>query len=62
MIRGFRGICMAGGIGAGAGIQPDDILYNALPLYHSNGGVGMAGNAIRQGNTVVLRKKFSARK
>ena len=41
---------MCGGISAGTRMTADDILYNTLPLYHSNGGLGLAGNAIRQGN------------
>jgi len=60
VIRGYRAMYMCGGMAAGTELTPDDVIYNALPLYHSNGGVGMAANAVRQGNTVVIRKKFSA--
>ena len=38
----------------------DDVLYNALPLYHSNGGVLTMGQSYTRGLTVALRKKFSA--
>jgi len=60
IIRGFRAMYMCGGIGAGNNITHDDVIYNALPLYHSNGGLGLAGNTIRIGCTLVIRKKFSA--
>jgi solute carrier family 27 fatty acid transporter 1/4 len=60
IIRGFRAMFMCGGIGAGCRLTSDDVIYNALPLYHSNGGLGLAGNAIRIGTTIVVRKKFSA--
>ncbi|KAH8347801.1 hypothetical protein KR084_001084 [Drosophila pseudotakahashii] len=39
----------------------DDVVYNPLPLYHTAGGIVGVGNAILNGSTVVLRKKFSAR-
>ncbi|CAH1391128.1 unnamed protein product [Nezara viridula] len=42
------------------GITSDDVLYNALPLYHSAGGLVGVGAAIMTGATVVLRTKFSA--
>ncbi|KAH8389699.1 hypothetical protein KR200_000188 [Drosophila serrata] len=38
-----------------------DVVYNPLPLYHTAGGIVGVGNAILNGSTVVLRKKFSAR-
>jgi len=60
LIRGFRCMFMCGGIGAGTCMTSDDVLYNALPLYHSNGGLGLGGNTIRIGCTLVVRKKFSA--
>ncbi|GBG30875.1 Long-chain fatty acid transport protein 4 [Hondaea fermentalgiana] len=41
-------------------VGPDDITYTCLPLYHSSGlGIGL-GNAILQGSTIVLSRKFSA--
>ena len=60
IIRGFRAMFMCGGVGAGTNMVSDDVIYNALPLYHSNGGLGLAGNTIRLGCTLVIRKKFSA--
>ena len=43
-----------------AGLNTDDIIFCALPLYHSNGTLLGTGSAICLGATVVLRKKFSA--
>ncbi|CAG9773113.1 unnamed protein product [Ceutorhynchus assimilis] len=37
-----------------------DILYNALPLYHSAGGMLAAGVSLLFGTPVVLKRKFSA--
>lgn len=39
---------------------PSDNLYNALPLYHSTGGLCGVGAALLRGATLVLRRKFSA--
>lgn len=60
IIRGFRCMFMCGGVGAACKMGPDDVIYNALPLYHSNGGLGVCGNTIRVGCTSVVKKKFSA--
>lgn len=43
-------------------MRKTDILYCSLPLYHSNGGMVVFNQAVTQGCTVVLRKKFSASK
>lgn len=40
--------------------NPDDIIYNTLPLYHTNGGCIGVGACLFNGNTVALRRKFSA--
>ena len=40
--------------------QPDDRMYNCLPLYHSVGGVVATGATLVSGGTVVLRERFSA--
>ncbi|XP_055975756.1 long-chain fatty acid transport protein 1 [Sorex fumeus] len=37
-----------------------DVLYNCLPLYHSAGNIMGVGQCLLYGQTVVLRKKFSA--
>jgi fatty-acyl-CoA synthase len=41
---------------------PQDRLYNCLPLYHSTGGVAALGGVLVNGGTVVLRRRFSARR
>ena len=51
---------MAHGIHLFSSITPDDIIYNSLPLYHTNGGILAAGQMLFWGSTLVLRKKFSA--
>ncbi len=41
-------------------IRKEDVLYTPLPLYHTAGGMLGVGQALLYGNTVVLRRKFSA--
>ncbi|XP_069087844.1 long-chain fatty acid transport protein 1 [Pleurodeles waltl] len=41
-------------------LQPSDIMYNCLPLYHSAGNTMGMGQCLLYGITVVIRKKFSA--
>ena len=40
--------------------QPQDRLYNCLPLYHSTGGVVAVGAMLAAGGSVVIRDRFSA--
>lgn len=40
----------------------DDVIYDSLPLYHTAGGALGIGQAFTNGNTLVIRKKFSASK
>jgi fatty-acyl-CoA synthase len=55
--------CMMGGGAAGAQeLTPEDRVYVALPLYHSAGGVMAVGSALLSGGTLVLARKFSARR
>ncbi len=42
------------------GIQPNDRMYDALPMYHSIGGVLAPGAALVAGGSVVIRESFSA--
>ena len=42
------------------GINEDDTVYCALPLYHTNGGILAAGQMLLRGSTLALRRKFSA--
>lgn len=41
-------------------LGPDDVIYNALPLYHGNAGLIMACQVIVNGATMVIKKRFSA--
>ncbi|MGB6691533.1 MAG: long-chain-acyl-CoA synthetase [Terracidiphilus sp.] len=41
-------------------MQPEDRMYNCLPMYHSIGGVLVPGAALVGGGSVVLQEKFSA--
>ena len=43
-------------------MTPEDIIYCTLPLYHTAGGGLGVGACLVQGNTLVLRRKFSASK
>lgn len=43
-------------------LKSDDRIYDALPLYHTAGGIVGAGQTLVKGITVVLRRKFSASK
>ncbi len=41
---------------------PADRLYDCLPMYHSTGGVVGIGAMLVKGGTVVMRRRFSARR
>ncbi len=43
------------------GFNPNDVMYCALPLYHSAGGAMAVGAVLLSGATLALRRKFSAR-
>ncbi len=43
-------------------VQPQDRLYDCLPLYHSIGGVVAIGSMLSRGASVVIRTRFSARR
>ncbi|XP_048735133.1 long-chain fatty acid transport protein 2-like isoform X2 [Ostrea edulis] len=45
---------------ASLNLSSDDIVYTALPLYHSSASLLALGNVLRTGATMVLKKKFSA--
>jgi fatty-acyl-CoA synthase len=40
-------------------VQPEDRIYNCLPMYHSVGGVQAPGSVLVAGGTVVVCEKFS---
>ncbi len=44
-----------------AGFSSSDVMYCALPLYHSAGGAMAVGCVLLSGATMALRRKFSAR-
>ncbi len=41
-------------------VQPDDRLYNCLPMYHSIGGIVAVGSMLVRGGSVMIRERFSA--
>ena len=41
-------------------VQPEDRMFNCLPMYHSVGGVQAPGSVLVAGGSVVLRERFSA--
>jgi acyl-CoA synthetase (AMP-forming)/AMP-acid ligase II len=51
-----------GGVSTAFSVDPSDIVYTCLPLFHSAGGGLGAGMMFIRGCTMVLRKKFSASK
>jgi acyl-CoA synthetase (AMP-forming)/AMP-acid ligase II len=56
----FRWVKAAGGFGIAAlGLRHDDVLYVALPLYHSNALVVAWSSAASTGAALALRRKFS---
>ena len=51
-------------IGTGAfitiALRSSDVIYSPLPMYHLSTGLMAAGVTIIYGNTLVIKKKFSA--
>eukprot|EP00586_Coscinodiscus_wailesii_P002354 CAMPEP_0172480212 /NCGR_PEP_ID=MMETSP1066-20121228/5255_1 /TAXON_ID=671091 /ORGANISM="Coscinodiscus wailesii, Strain CCMP2513" /LENGTH=358 /DNA_ID=CAMNT_0013241341 /DNA_START=23 /DNA_END=1095 /DNA_ORIENTATION=+ len=45
-----------------AGLTPLDVIYCALPLYHSAGGMMGVGGCVQSGAAMVIRETFSARR
>lgn len=62
VINNLRYMLMSCGVYSMLNLRPDDRIYNALPLYHTAGGIIGAGQALLRGVTVVLRRRFSASK
>lgn len=60
VITNLRFLFMSAGTFYMLRLSREDIVYNSLPLYHTAGGIVGVGNALLNGSTVVLRKKFSA--
>ncbi|XP_017062001.1 long-chain fatty acid transport protein 1 isoform X1 [Drosophila ficusphila] len=61
VITNLRFLFMSAGSFYMLRMRSEDVVYNPLPLYHTAGGIVGVGNAILNGSTVVLRRKFSAR-
>ncbi len=51
-MHGFSGV---------TGATRDDRMYDVLPMYHSNGGLGGVGAVLTVGGSCFVREKFSAR-
>ncbi|CAL4091093.1 unnamed protein product [Meganyctiphanes norvegica] len=60
IINNGRFLGIAAGLHCFFGYERQDIFYIPLPLYHSTAGIYGMGQALVYGNTVVIRKKFSA--
>ena len=58
----FRFITAGTVFGQVCDVTEGDVWYNALPLYHSSGGMIAAANLIVNGVPQVVRKRFSASK
>ncbi len=43
-------------------IKSSDVMYDSLPLYHTNGGILGIAATLLSGSTTVIRKRFSASK
>lgn len=54
----------AGAVWSGAGLRfrDGDVMYNCLPLYHSNGFILATGSVISGGVSMALARKFSTRR
>jgi len=51
---------MSGGLSMMLHLGPDDVLYQAMPLFHSNAIITAFAPWLISGGTAVLRRKFSA--
>jgi fatty-acyl-CoA synthase len=55
----MRMLFMMYGFAGGLDARESDRVYDALPLYHSTGGICALGPAFTTGGSVVIRRKFS---
>ncbi len=60
-INHYRVMAMTKGFAALMGVRSDDVMYDCLPMYHSNGGVLATCSVLSRGGRVVLKERFSAR-
>jgi fatty-acyl-CoA synthase len=59
-ITHLRMLFMMYGFAGGLNMSASDRMYNALPLYHSAGGICALGAALVSGGACIIRRKFSA--
>ena len=63
LVRHLRLYSLAQALGGlGWGLREGDVIYNCLPLYHTNGIGVCTGSVISWGSTMALSRKFSARR
>jgi fatty-acyl-CoA synthase len=60
-INHYRIMLAANGFAGMMNAQPDDRMYDCLPMYHTAGGVVATGSMLVSGGSVVIREKFSVR-
>ncbi|CAH8682298.1 unnamed protein product [Schistosoma rodhaini] len=60
IVTNLRYTLMVVGTKYSFGIKQSDIIYDPLPLYHTAGGICGVGQMLLNGNTIVIRSKFSA--
>jgi fatty-acyl-CoA synthase len=59
-INHYRLMLASHGFAGAMDVRPIDRMYDALPMYHTNGGVVATGAMLVNGGSVVIRDKFSA--
>lgn len=62
IIRHSRFMWLGAGIHYMILLKDDDVIYTALPLYHTAGGILSMSQTLVFGNTLAIRSKFSASK
>jgi fatty-acyl-CoA synthase len=60
-VNHYRVLAAMEAFSAVMGVRGDDRMYDCLPLYHTSGGVIAVCACLRQGASVFIREKFSAR-
>ena len=60
-VNHYRVLAAMEAFSAVMGMTKDDRMYNCLPLYHTSGGVIAICACLREGASVFIREKFSAR-
>ncbi|UYV61941.1 SLC27A4 [Cordylochernes scorpioides] len=57
-----RFVYISGAVRFFINVKPIDVIYTALPFYHSASGIITISQCVLHGNTVAIRSKFSASK